>query len=415
MSKLFMYDQYRVNPKSAITPTKMSLLVPDVASIQNDFLSWGGADEPTTVMVADNTVARVGTNLFDISGASVGLANLDSGDAFEAGAPYYLYVCDPGNGSEDVETDEKLIVSLDSSYPVGWAAGNTRQIGGFKVGSSGDIILESSLWTLLTRRYASGSVLADITEALLLAGTEGNGAGLHNSIYRGKYHGDAVTAEQWEAIRLGTFDGLWIGDYWTINGVNWRVHHFDYWYRSGDTECLTHHIAIMPDTTLYTGAINSSRVTTGGYAGSKMHESGLTQAKTLFANAFGSEHILKIRRQYVNAMNNGLPSGQAFYDSTVDLPTENMITGSQTMADSLSSSTGLSMALHTEAYTQFQGMALNPQLRVPRTADGSKINMWTCNPITTGSWVSITGNGSQSRNYSDDTAVGVRPVSAICG
>ena len=47
------------------------------------------------------------------------------------------------------------------------------------------------------------------------------GAGAHNAIYRGKYLGTAVTDEQYAAIAAGTFDDLYIGDYWKINGVNW--------------------------------------------------------------------------------------------------------------------------------------------------------------------------------------------------
>lgn len=41
-------------------------------------------------------------------------------------------------------------------------------------------------------------------------------AGFHNSVYRGKYLGTAVTDTQWTAIGNGTFEDLYIGDYWTI-------------------------------------------------------------------------------------------------------------------------------------------------------------------------------------------------------
>ena len=44
-------------------------------------------------------------------------------------------------------------------------------------------------------------------------------AGSHNSIYRGKNLGSSVTQEQWNAIEAGTFDDLYIGDYWVIGGV----------------------------------------------------------------------------------------------------------------------------------------------------------------------------------------------------
>lgn len=40
-----------------------------------------------------------------------------------------------------------------------------------------------------------------------------HGAGLHNALYRGKYLGDSLTAAQSAAIRAGTFEDLYIGDY----------------------------------------------------------------------------------------------------------------------------------------------------------------------------------------------------------
>lgn len=42
-------------------------------------------------------------------------------------------------------------------------------------------------------------------------------AGLHNSIARGKCLGDHITDEQWAAIKNGTYDDMWIGDWWDFN------------------------------------------------------------------------------------------------------------------------------------------------------------------------------------------------------
>lgn len=62
-----------------------------------------------------------------------------------------------------------------------------------------------------------------------------SGAGFHNSLYRGENLGDHVTDEQYATIAAGTFDGLWIGDYWVIGGVTYRIAAFDYYYNTGDT------------------------------------------------------------------------------------------------------------------------------------------------------------------------------------
>ena len=54
-----------------------------------------------------------------------------------------------------------------------------------------------------------------------------NNAGAHNAIYRGKSLGSTVTDAQWTAIGAGTFDGLYIGDYWTIGNITYRIAAFD--------------------------------------------------------------------------------------------------------------------------------------------------------------------------------------------
>jgi len=154
-----------------------------------------------------------------------------------------------------------------------------------------------------------------------------SGAGLHNSLYRGKSLGTAVTEAQWAAITAGTFEDMYIGDYWTIGGVNWRIADFDYWLRSGDTECTAHHVVVVPDTCLYNAKMNDENVVTGGYMGSKMYTENLDSAKTTINTAFGSAHVLSHKLWLTNAVTNGKATGGAWVASTVDLMTEEMVYG----------------------------------------------------------------------------------------
>lgn len=154
-----------------------------------------------------------------------------------------------------------------------------------------------------------------------------NNAGAHNAIYRGKSLGSTVTTAQYAAIKAGTFDDLYIGDYWIIGGVNYRIAAFDYYLNSGDTSCTTHHVVIVPDTCLYNAAMNSTNTTTGGYVGSAMYTANLEQAKTTIKGAF-SGHVLKHRIYLTNAVANGRASGGAWCDSEVDLMCEQMVYGS---------------------------------------------------------------------------------------
>lgn len=164
-----------------------------------------------------------------------------------------------------------------------------------------------------------------------------NNAGAHNAIYRGKSLGSTVTTAQYAAIKAGTFDDLYIGDYWTIGGVNYRIAAFDYYLNSGDTKCTTHHVVIVPDTCLYNAQMHNTssggwesgaaNTTAGGYVGSDMYKSNLEQAKTTIKSAF-SGHVLKHRIYLTNAVANGRASGGAWCDSEVDLMCEQMVYGS---------------------------------------------------------------------------------------
>lgn len=152
-------------------------------------------------------------------------------------------------------------------------------------------------------------------------------AGAHNAVYRGKCIGESATDAQYAAIAAGTFDDLYIGDYWTIGSVNYRLGAFDYFINSGDTACTAHHVVIVPDTCLYNAAMNSTNATDGGYVGSEMYKSNLEQAKTTVKSAF-SGHVLKHRLRLTNAAKSGITSGDAWYDSEVDLMCEQMVYGS---------------------------------------------------------------------------------------
>ncbi len=154
-----------------------------------------------------------------------------------------------------------------------------------------------------------------------------NNAGAHNAIYRGKNLGTEVTDAQWAAITAGTFDDLYIGDYWVINNVTYRIAAFDYYLNCGDTATTAHHVVVVPDNSLYNAQMNTSNVTTGGYIGSAMYTSNLETAKNTIKTAFGSSHILSHRIYLTNAVSNGRASAGAWVDSEVDLMCEQMVYG----------------------------------------------------------------------------------------
>lgn len=148
----------------------------------------------------------------------------------------------------------------------------------------------------------------------------------HCNVFRGKNLGGGVSSAQKAAIKDGSFENLYIGDYWFNNGVNWRIGDMDYFLRCGDTDFTRHHLVIVPDTPLYSGKMNETHTTEGGYVGSLMYKSGLDQAKTAIAAAFG-DLVTTHRDILCNAVSNGRQSGGGWFDSTVELMCERMVYG----------------------------------------------------------------------------------------
>ena len=232
-------------------------------------------------------------------------------------------------------------------------------------------------------------------------------AATHNMIYRGKNLGSSLTAEQAAAIKAGTFKDIYLGDYWQIGGVDYLAAGFDYWYQCGDTACTTHHVVIIPRNHLYTYRMNASNTTEGGYVGSDMYKNGLTQAKATFNSAFGSAHILNHREHLTNAVSNGRPSGGTWYDSTVELPNENMMYGSHIFAPA---SDGTNVPNnYTISKSQLPLFRLAPWLSFTRS-----YWCWLRDVVSAAYFAGATSDGSCSCNLASYEA-GVRPVAGLIG
>lgn len=263
-------------------------------------------------------------------------------------------------------------------------------------------------------RFASGDILikdgTNGTRKISASDAAVEFAGLvsavnHRNIYRGKSLGTSVTAAQKAAIANGTFDDLFIGDYWTIGSIKYRIADMDYWLNCGDTSTTKHHLVMIPDQSLYSAVMNNTNTTDGGYVGSKMYTTNLAQAKTTISTAFG-DMLLTHREYLTNAVTAGAPSGGAWFDSTVELMNEPMVYGSHFFA---SANNGVTVPTrYTINNSQLSIFRLNP------TMIKNRETIWLRDVVSAASFAIVYYLGYAAYNGAS-ASNGVRPDFAIVG
>ena len=224
---------------------------------------------------------------------------------------------------------------------------------------------------------------------------------LRRVIFRGKNLGTALTAVQKAAIKDGSFKGMFLGDYWSIGGRIWRIVDMDYWYNCGDTAFTSHHLVIMPDEALYNAQMNTTNITTGGYVGSEMYKKNLANAKTIVNAAFQGS-VLTHREHLCNAVTNGKQSGGAWFDSSIELPSEIMMYGHIHFGNTSDGNTIPN--IYTNSKTQLALFMVCPRF----ITDRSHVQ-WLRDVVSSASFASVDSFGSTAYAGASDS-YGVRPV-----
>lgn len=238
-----------------------------------------------------------------------------------------------------------------------------------------------------------------------VASVVASNAGAHNSIFRGKYLGSSVTAAQYAAIKAGTFDDLFIGDYWTINGINWRIAAFDYYLGTGSTALATHHAVIVPDTGLDTQKMNDSNVTTGGYIGSKMYTTNLATARSKVNSAF-SGHVLSHYFYLSNTVANGKVTASTHVQQDVVLMNERNVYGQSIMSSECNDGSA-SPSWFTYDRTQFPLFLLAPEF-----IQKERIYYWLRDVVSASYFACVNNTGIAGWHYAS-TSARVRPAFSI--
>ena len=262
-----------------------------------------------------------------------------------------------------------------------------------------------------SRKITAKELAQGLTEkALANASAVGVGYG-KSDLYRGANLGSgttfatASTAAQRAAIAAGTFEGLFIGDYWTVNNVLYRIADFNYWKRSGDTDFNTNHIVLVPDSSFGSDKMNDTNITTGAYVGSKMYtdaSSVLNTARTKIASDFGG--YLATHKEYLaNAVNDNAQTAGAWFDSTVELMNELMVYGHYVYCRKSNGT-----YLYTIDKAQLSLFKLNPALV------NLRYSYWLRDISSATTFASVFYDGGAYK-YGASYSFGVRPAFAVKG
>lgn len=211
---------------------------------------------------------------------------------------------------------------------------------------------------------------------------------MHRNTFRGKCLGESITEEQLTAIQDGRFYDLYVGDYWEINEVKYRIADINYWRNVGYPEQVQKpHILIVPDTTLESGQMNTGNSTAGGYRNSAMKATRLNQIADSLPDTF--KNILISHRMF---------SDGTWINASVDLMSEVMVHGTYICTDNNSRQTS-----DTQQLSLFR---LCPELK----SIGQ--NYWLRNVAGSQTYTLISQYGDASTDAATST-YGIRPVFAV--
>ena len=147
MSRLLVDDVTKTDARALLNVNKMAT-ISDIVAPSNEYIYASGANELT--VVEGCVIAVGGAGIFKTANTILTAANLDAGSAFAVGKDYYVYICD----SRIDSADEKYVISLNSTYPTGWNATNSRKIGGKVVSAMvGMIKPDAGIYQCLFDKY----------------------------------------------------------------------------------------------------------------------------------------------------------------------------------------------------------------------------------------------------------------------
>ena len=239
------------------------------------------------------------------------------------------------------------------------------------------------------------------------------GKALRRNTYRGKditsYYNDGSL---YTMISDGTFKDIYVGDFFSANGVTWLVADIDNYLYSGDQSLNKHHATIIPAKPLMNLGMNATDTTEGGYNGSRMATEtlpGLVAADGTIGKAFGA-HLIEYRNLLSNRVNatainqsggrwTGASDEWSWYTRKCDLMSEQNVYGTNVW-----SSSGYDTGIDNRQYAIFQ---LKPEFI--NSYDNVRFHYWLKAVSGATQFARIGGWGDSDDSWSATGAYGVRP------
>lgn len=239
------------------------------------------------------------------------------------------------------------------------------------------------------------------------------GAGLHNSIFRGKNLGSAPTTEQYNNIKNGTFKGIWLGDYWSNSSVIYRNAGCDQFYNIGDSNYNTHHVVVLTDNNVLNAngtdahyMQNDNTIPANGYIGTKMWTDTLPNSVLpVFQKVFG-DHLFTHRELLCSSASDGKGNGWAWTDVTVNIPNQVMVYGTQAWIQPDYNSVGYQIGSRHQILPLF---IARPDLVINRE------NYWLSDITSSETVADVNNNGNAVYDSASYPWSGVRPYALIKG
>lgn len=244
-------------------------------------------------------------------------------------------------------------------------------------------------------------------------------AGSHNCLYRGKLLGTSFTPEQQLAILKGTFEDMYIGDYWVINNIVYIIAAFDYWlYTGAGQQCTKHHAVIVPYFCMIKSAPLDSETTTdkgytgiGFYSGTNADGTSNTaraECRNIIQAAFGESHILIHRELFSTSAEEGKPTGDNWFDTDIDLMNEIMVYGHSCFAVNSNDGTNIPYN-YTIDKTQL------PLFRIKPDSITIRQHYWLRDIASSTRFARVNTYGISDHNHIfNGSGTGIRPVFGIC-